>query len=214
MRVSESPEWAAGRAAPRPLATGQEEQVKRTLSTFRYVAAFAVLAAFALAAVACSSAEEGEPTAAPAPTAMTAPAPTQAPAPTAAPVIPSTPPPTATPIEIRLETPVPVQAGEAQYGGTLVTIETGNLQAIDFHRVRSIGTMQWFANIHLNLLEVDTQTRDRIIGDAAESWGSERRRHRVDVQDPRRVLRRTRATCSTPRTFATTCSAGSTSPTT
>ena len=73
-------------------------------------------------------------------------------------------------IEIRLDAPVPVQTGDAQYGGTLVTIETGNLQAIDFHRVRSIGTMQWFANIHLNLLEVDTQSRDRVIGDAAESW--------------------------------------------
>lgn len=49
-------------------------------------------------------------------------------------------------------------------------METGNLQAIDFHRARSIGTMQWFSNIHLNLLEVDTQKRDVIVGDAAESW--------------------------------------------
>ena len=73
-------------------------------------------------------------------------------------------------INVSLDAPVMMDMGEAQRGGTLVTIETGNLQAIDFHRVRSIGTMQWFANIHLNLLEVDTQTRDRIIGDAAESW--------------------------------------------
>jgi len=49
-------------------------------------------------------------------------------------------------------------------------METGNLQAIDFHRARSIGTMQWFSNIHLNLLEVDTQKRDVVVGDAAESW--------------------------------------------
>lgn len=114
---------------------------------------------------------------APAPAATTAPAApapatpaAPAPAATAAPAVSSAPPPTATPIEIRLDTPVPMQTGDAQYGGTLVTMETGNLQALDFHRVRSIGTMQWFANIHLNLLEVDTQARDVVIGDAAESW--------------------------------------------
>ena len=73
-------------------------------------------------------------------------------------------------MDVRLDAPVAMDTGEAQHGGTLVTLETGNLQAIDFHRVRSIGTMQWFVNIHLNLLEVDTQTRDRVIGDAAESW--------------------------------------------
>ena len=73
-------------------------------------------------------------------------------------------------IEVRLDAPVAMDMGEAQHGGTLVTMETGNLQAIDFHRVRSIGTMQWFSNIHLNLLEVDTQSRDKIIGDVAESW--------------------------------------------
>ena len=73
-------------------------------------------------------------------------------------------------LNVSLDAPVAMDAGEAQYGGTLVTLETGNLQAIDFHRVRSIGTMQWFVNIHLNLVEVDTQTRDRVVGDAAESW--------------------------------------------
>ncbi len=73
-------------------------------------------------------------------------------------------------LNVSLDAPVAMDAGEAQYGGTLVTLESGNLQAIDFHRVRSIGTMQWFVNTHLNLLEVDTQTRDRVIGDAAESW--------------------------------------------
>ena len=73
-------------------------------------------------------------------------------------------------INVSLDTPVVMDVGEAQHGGTLVTIEAGNLQAQDFHRVRSIGTMQWFANIHLNLLEVDTQTRDRVVGDVAESW--------------------------------------------
>ncbi len=73
-------------------------------------------------------------------------------------------------LDVRLDAPVAMATGDPVHGGTLVTIEAGNLQAIDFHRVRSIGTMQWFANIHLNLLEVDTQTRDRVIGDAAESW--------------------------------------------
>ncbi len=73
-------------------------------------------------------------------------------------------------INVSLDAPVMMDMGEAQYGGTLVTLETGDLQAIDFHRVRSIGTMQWFSNIHLNLLEVDTQSRDKVIGDVAESW--------------------------------------------
>ena len=73
-------------------------------------------------------------------------------------------------INVSLDAPVMMDVGEPQHGGTLVTLETGDLQAIDFHRVRSIGTMQWFSNIHLNLLEVDTQTRDRVIGDVAESW--------------------------------------------
>ena len=73
-------------------------------------------------------------------------------------------------LNVSLDAPVAMDAGEAQYGGTLVTIEAGNLQAIDFHRVRSIGTMQWFVNTHLNILKVDTQTRDKVVGDAAESW--------------------------------------------
>ncbi len=131
----------------------------------------------AMVAAACSSADEepAAPAAAPQPTAAPAAA-APAPEPTAAPAASTSgstaPPPTATPIEIRdAYTPVPIAPGvTAVRGGTLVTQEAGNLQALDFHRVRSIGTMQWFANIHLNVLEVDTQSRDTVIGDAAESW--------------------------------------------
>ncbi len=153
------------------------------MTGLRLTAVCAILVAM-LFVIACSSSETVQEPAQPQPAAPAAPAEgaQSAPAAPAAPAQPapaapakvatdtSGPPPTATPIEIRIDRPVPVQTGAAQYGGTLVTMETGNLQAIDFHRVRSIGTMQWFANIHLNLLEVDTQTRDVVVGDAAESW--------------------------------------------
>ena len=134
--------------------------------------AIVLISMVALIAAACSSADD-EPTVRPQPTQAAAAQPTTAPVPTTAPSTTggtTAPPLTATPIEIRIDTPVPVVTGAITPGGTLVTMESGNLQSIDFHRARSIGTMQWFANIHLNLLEVDTQSRDTIIGDAAESW--------------------------------------------
>ncbi len=158
--------------------------MRRTRGRNAPLIAIVLISMVTLIASACSSADEPDAPAQPQQPAAAAAAVTAIPgvavqqqqpaaaavAPTAMPGTAPSIPPTATPIEIRIDRPIPVVTGKVTPGGTLVTMESGNLQSLDFHRARSIGTMQWFANIHLNLLEVDTQKRDVVVGDAAESW--------------------------------------------
>ena len=162
----------------------------------------AVLSASVLstALVACASSDAAEAPAQPAaaapaaaaaaqaaqaPSAPEQPAAPAAAAAAAAPVAQSAPvAPTPQKIELRVGT-VEQSTKTAEYGGTLVQMDTNDPAYKDHHKGRTITNLIVFSNIHGNLLHTDTQTRSEIVGDIATDWevSSDGLKYTFDIRD-------------------------------